>query len=370
MDVDAQIQSKNNETRNSYYNDQRTHPLSLFSWACSAASASFEIPVMLVRNLSFNELRISAPAKVNLYLELLGKRSDGFHELETIMTTVSLLDELSFTANQSGQLRLTVQVVDDKPSSGRLPGGSQRIPTDERNLVIRALLLLRKIQKSNGVRANDEAGAPELGMDVHLLKRIPSSAGLGGASSNAAAALIAGNRLWNLQLSRQQLAEVAAEIGSDVPFFLEGGTAMCRGRGEKIEALEAPAGLSLVIAKPPVGLSTPRVFGQCQVPLQPRASATVMADVRSGRADRVAGSLNNRLQPAAGRLSDEIEKLEEAFSKLPCLGHQMSGSGSSYFGLFRNQRCAAAAAARLSARWPALKIHCVTSLGRSGELTA
>ena len=326
---------------------------------------------MLVRNLSLNQLRISAPAKINLYLELLGKRSDGFHELETIMTTVSLFDQLSFTANQTGQLRLTLKMAarDRYPDPLDKERELELIPTDQRNLVIKALLLLQEIRIESIDKATDrEVTVP--GMEVHLLKRIPSSAGLGGASTNAAAALIAGNILWNMRLTRQQLSDAAAELGSDVPFFLNGGTAMCRGRGEKIAAIQTPVGLPLVIAKPPVGLSTPRVFGQCTVPEQPRSGAAAMADVRSGRADRIASSLLNRLQPAAGRLRSEIEKLKEEFSKLPCLGHQMSGSGSSYFGLFGNQRSAYAAAARLAGRWPALKIHCVTSLGRSGELTA
>lgn len=325
---------------------------------------------MLVRNLSSNQLRILAPAKVNLYLELLGKRPDGFHELETIMTTVSLFDHLSFTANRSGQLRLSVQMAEDGSPVGRGDSSSELIPTDHRNLIIKALILLKKIGSNNSAGESKENEVEAAGMDVQLLKCIPSSAGLGGASSNAAAALIAGNILWNLQLSREQLSEAAAEIGSDVPFFLDGGMAMCRGRGEKIEAIEAPAGLNFVIAKPPAGLSTPSVFGQCQLPDEPSQSTCALAGVQSGRPDQIAGSMLNRLQPAAGRLLNEIGKLEEVFSELPCLGHQMSGSGSSYFGVFRNRRCANAAAARLSAQWPALKIHCVTSLGRSGELTA
>jgi len=323
--------------------------------------------VMLVRNLSSKQLRISAPAKVNLYLELLGKRSDGFHELETIMTTVSLFDQLSFTSNKSGRLRLSIRLADSETAEKHDP---EPIPTDERNLIVKALLLLQRIGNQNVGGESPATNLKVSGMDVQLIKRIPSSAGLGGASSDAAAALIAGNILWNLQLSRPQLIDAATEIGSDVPFFLEGGMAMCRGRGEKITAIETPAGLSFVVAKPPVGLSTPSVFGQCKLPVQARQSDSAMASIQSGRADRIARSLQNRLQPAAGQLLREIGKLEQVFSQLPCLGHQMSGSGSSYFGLFRNQRCARAAAARLSARWPALKIHCVTSLGRYGELTA
>lgn len=325
---------------------------------------------MLVRNLSSNQLRISAPAKVNLYLELLGKRSDGFHELETIMTTVSLFDQLAFTSNQTGQLHLTLEMAENDYSSASRGGDDEQIPTDERNLVIQALIRLQKMVSTNRDGKPTDPKAQTLGMDVHLKKRIPSSAGLGGASSNAAAALVAGNFLWDLRLTRRQLADVAADLGSDVPFFLEGGTAMCRGRGEKISTIKTPAVLSFVVAKPMVGLSTPSVFSHCTVPARPRQSAGALDDVRSGRAVRIAGSLLNRLQPAAGRLVDAIAKLEDEFSALPCLGHQMSGSGSSYFGLFRNQRCARAAAARLSARWPTLKIHCVTSLGRCGELTA
>jgi len=162
-------------------------------------------------------MQISAPAKVNLYLELLGKRSDGFHELETIMTTVSLFDQLSFTANSTGQLELSIHMPESLNHQSAIATAAEPIPTDERNLVIKSLLLLRRLK--------NETDADVRGMDVRLIKRIPSSAGLGGASSNAAAALIAGNALWNLNLSPERLHESAAEIGSDVPFFLEGGMA-------------------------------------------------------------------------------------------------------------------------------------------------
>ncbi len=207
-------------------------------------------------------------------------------------------------------------------------------------------------------------------MDVTLLKRIPSSAGLGGASSNAAAALIAGNLLWNLGLPVASLHAAAAEIGSDVPFFLTGGTAMCRGRGEKISSISCPVGLSIVIAKPPQGLATPDVFGRCELPIRSRQSQPVIAGIESGRQHEIANFMLNRLQPAASGLLDDILLLEKEFADISCLGHQMSGSGSSYFGVFQNQRTARIAVARLSARRPDLEIHCVKSLGRSGALIA
>ena len=325
---------------------------------------------MLVRSLASNVLQIAAPAKINLYLELLGKRSDGFHELETVMTTVSLFDQLSFEPNQTGQLRLSISVADAQfgtSANSKTDSGSESytdpIPTDGRNLVIKSLRKLKELSDTSG-----DSGA--FGMDVQLHKRIPSAAGLGGASSDAAAALIAGNILWKLNLSHARLHDIAAEIGSDVPFFLGCGMAMCRGRGEKIQPIDAPSGLPIVIAKPPAGLSTPRVFGQCELPDRPRQSQLVMEGFQSGSAGRIGDLLLNRLQPAATKLLGDISIIEKEFADLPCLGHQMSGSGSSYFGVFENQRIARRAAAWLSARKPALKIQCVTSLNRTGNLTA
>ena len=322
---------------------------------------------MLVRSLASNVLQIAAPAKINLYLELLGKRPDGFHELETVMTTVSLFDQLSFEANQTGQLRLSIFSADDVQFGSSAKSDCDPIPTDGRNLVIKSLRKLKELHDTSGA-GDSESGT--MGMDVQLRKRIPSAAGLGGASSDAAAALIAGNILWKLKLSNARLHNIAAEIGSDVPFFLEGGMAMCRGRGEKIQPIDAPAGLPIVIAKPPTGLSTPRVFGHCELPVQPHQSELVIEGFRSGSAGRIGGLMLNRLEPAASKLLDDISLLEKEFADLPCLGHQMSGSGSSYFGVFENQRIARRAAAWLSARKPTLKIQCVTGLNRTGILTA
>ena len=311
---------------------------------------------MHIRDLSSTRMLISAPAKVNLYLELLGKRSDGFHEIETIMSTVSLFDQLDFTSNNSGELKLRVQLNDRQ---------SDPVPTGPENLIIKALQCLRDSQDSNVHDAHSD-----LGMNIDLLKRIPSAAGLGGASSDAAAAILAGNALWDLGLSLKQLEIVAAKIGSDVPFFLSGGIAMCRGRGEIIEPIDGPSGLVFVIAKPPASISTPRVYGCCKPAVQPRSSDRVISAMTSGNPHLIAGGLFNRLQAFAGELTDEILHLENAFDDLPCLGHQMSGSGSSYFGLFGDLKTARSSAARLMSRWPALKIHCVTSLNRCHALTA
>lgn len=311
---------------------------------------------MLLQNLSSDRLRIAAPAKVNLYLELLRKRDDGFHEIETIMSTVSLYDQLQFSLNETGEIRLEIHPTD---------AAAEPIPTDHRNLIYRSLELLQRRAFADRGTVNKKRG-----MNVHLLKRIPSAAGLGGASSNAAAALVAGNRLWELGLNRAQVAEIAAEIGSDVPFFLTGGLAMCRGRGEIIETLNAPAGLNFVIAKPPIGLSTPRVYQRCDIDSPRRLSGVIIDSICHGRAQRVGKNLFNRMQTAAAGIAVEIPMLEQAFQHLSCLGHQMSGSGSSYFGLFGDSKTARIAATRLAARWPSLKIHCVKSLNPQPVLTA
>src|SRR5262245_17360065 len=165
-----------------------------------------------------------APAKLNLILDVLGRRADGFHAVETLMVPVRLADSISFTALNPqcditlGEIRLNVGY------GGPLHGlpELQQIPTGSRNLIVRALRLLQ------------ERSGCELGARVELVKRIPAGAGLGGGSSDAATALRLANHAWGIQWSSDRLAELAADIGSDVPFFLYGGAAICRGRGEQV----------------------------------------------------------------------------------------------------------------------------------------
>jgi 4-diphosphocytidyl-2-C-methyl-D-erythritol kinase len=198
-----------------------------------------------------------------------------------------------------------------------------------------------------------------------LVKRIPAAAGLGGASSDAAAALVAANRLWRLGWTREQLTKVAAEIGSDVPFFLSprtsgSGMAICRGRGERIEALAGMPQLHFVLTRPPVGLSTPKVYQHCKVPAHPAAVEPLVAQLRRG--DHRAGQLLvNRLQPAAEELSPWIGRLSALFARFDCIGHQMSGSGSSYFGICRSARQARSLAGRIRAAGFGLTFHATTS---------
>jgi 4-diphosphocytidyl-2-C-methyl-D-erythritol kinase len=185
---------------------------------------------------------------------------------------------------------------------------------------------------------------------MSLVKRIPAAAGLGGASSDAAAALVAANLGWNLGWTRERLMELAAELGSDVPFFLtEVGAAVCRGRGEQIAPLRA-ARLHVVVVRPPVGLSTPQVYRRCRPAAAPASVQNLRQALECGNAAGVARQLANRLQAPAAELTTWIGQLEDEFSRQDCLGHQMSGSGSSYFGICRSARHAQRVASRLRAR--------------------
>ncbi|WP_254511099.1 4-(cytidine 5'-diphospho)-2-C-methyl-D-erythritol kinase [Anatilimnocola floriformis] len=263
-------------------------------------------------------LTLHPPAKVNLTLEILARRPDGFHELETLMLAVSVCDTLICEPTDDSKLHVRCQWA-----AGLLAQSIeiwQPLPATNDNLVWKALERLRI------------AAGVTRGVRVDVIKRIPAQAGLGGASADAAAALLAANAVWQLHWPIERLAEVAAQLGSDVPFFLTGGAAVCRGRGEQIEVVRAPR-CSLVIVRPPTGLSTPAVFKRCQ-PSSPRQAASdMLRDFARGDSAAAARALHNGLQQPAEQLSPWISKLRRAFETTGCLGHQMSGSGSSYFGL-------------------------------------
>ncbi|MEM6331344.1 MAG: 4-(cytidine 5'-diphospho)-2-C-methyl-D-erythritol kinase [Planctomycetota bacterium] len=292
---------------------------------------------------------------MNLYLDVLGRRGDGFHELETLITPISLFDTLRVAPSAAGDPSLTLRVHDLRPPTpgptdgdGPAPGGDP-IPTGSDNLVIRALATLRE-------RLGVSAGAV-----VDLWKRIPSRAGLGGGSSDAAAALHAGQHLWNKRLPPGELAGIAAEIGSDVPALLAAGATVCRGRGERVTPTPLPAGMACVLVQPPVGLGAGQVFSQLEpsdygAPLHDAAGSgqlesrpleRLIAALRGGRLADAAPLMQNRLQAAAERLTPWIDRLRHAMAGLPVAAHQMSGSGSVYFGLCETPKLAGRVAAWL-----------------------
>lgn len=308
-------------------------------------------------------LEVHAPAKLNLFLEILSRRADGFHELETVLSAINLYDTLQLSGDSNG-IRLEAcwaSGFEARRRAARLrsrPTPYDELPAAADNLVLRAAERLR-------ADAGTAAGAV-----IRLIKRIPAAAGLGGASSDAAATLLGLNRLWELNYGIGRLAKIASELGSDIPFFLgrgptfsgqdpsrleQGpfclapGTAICRGRGERVEPVRTGGRLHFVLVRPPEGLSTAAVYGRCRPPRRPQSPAGLLAALRRGDPRGVARELHNRLERPAGELSDWVRRLREEFARLGCLGHQMSGSGTTYFGLVRSGRCARRAASRLRA---------------------
>lgn len=278
---------------------------------------------MIVRDLA-DGVDVLAPAKLNLFLEILGRRPDGYHDIETLMVAVDLHDRLTFTDDPSGAVALR---CDD-------PG----LPTGPDNLVLKA-----------AERLKAATGCPR-GARIELAKAIPAQAGLGGGSSDAAATLLALDRLWNLRTPHHRLEQLAGEIGSDVAFFLQTPAAVCRGRGERVERVALPKALHFVLVCPPFGLSTAHVFRHLTPPERPRPIGPVLDALACDGLAVLGRSLFNRLQPTALTLAPELIRVRDALADL-CPshldGHLMSGSGSAFFGLARDRAAADDAARRL-----------------------
>jgi len=277
---------------------------------------------------------ILAPAKLNLHLEVKGTLSGGFHELETLMVPVRIFDQLRWKAGES--LKLRIRNFESPTRSDRQPRYSV-----ENDLVLRAVRLLAKTAKVEPTGTWD------------LWKRIPMQAGLGGGSSDAAAALVLANHCWGIGQSHQQLAELASEIGSDVPFFLAGGPAICRGRGEQVEHASGLPKMHFVVAKPALGLSTESVFAEFDQMLDKRIKTpsncnSLLEALRRGAIAEAGQWMTNRLESAARRLSPWMERLAVFFERCRCLGHLMTGSGSAYVGVMRSAAQARAVARKLS----------------------
>lgn len=259
--------------------------------------------------------RIDAPAKVNLFLELHRKRTDGFHDLETLIALVELADTLEVEPRADGELRIEC----DEPG----------VPTGPTNLVWKAAEALRR-------RFGVTAGA-----DFRLTKRVPHEAGLGGGSSDAASAIAALNAVWGLNRTVAELVTVAAEVGSDVAAFLYPPACWCTGRGEIVTPVLVGGPLHLVIVKPAVGLSTAAVYKACAVPDAPVDGAAIRAALASGDVMRLASGLHNRLQPPAFALQPAVKGVYDALIQTDPAGVLMSGSGSSVFAVARDAADAA-----------------------------
>ncbi|HVR70317.1 MAG TPA: 4-(cytidine 5'-diphospho)-2-C-methyl-D-erythritol kinase [Vicinamibacteria bacterium] len=263
-------------------------------------------------------VRVRSFAKVNLGLEVLGTREDGYHELRTLFQTIELHDDIVLRARPVG-----VTARCDHPG----------VPSSARNLAVRAAQILRR---HAGIRQ---------GVEIHITKRIPVAGGMGGGSSNAAAVLMALDRVWRLGLGFDGLHALARRLGADVPFFLLGGTALGLARGDEVYPLRRQVQAEVVVVDPGRPVSTARVFARCDESLTPRENGPrifrfVSRDLE-GKADAFR-LLSNDLEPAALEeapdLAGLVRRIRGILVREGALLTSLSGSGSSYFGLFREVR--------------------------------
>ena len=283
-------------------------------------------------------ITLRAPAKLNLSLAVLGRRADGFHELESLLVPVDLADTLSLRTDGPPGIRLVVR------SGGLLatPRGrslARDVPSDATNLVVKAAAALA-------------AGAGvDPALDIELVKRIPSGAGLGGGSSDAAAVLRAAAAAWQLDWPRERLMELAAGIGSDVPWFFADAAALAAGRGERIALVPPLPPLFAVIACPATGLSTAAVYRAC-TPEPERAgeAARLAAMLAAGDLRGALPLLHNSLEAPARSLCGDIDRLLGDLEAAGGLCPRLTGSGSACFTLCHTLNEAQAVAARLAAR--------------------
>ena len=251
-----------------------------------------------------------AYAKLNLTLDVLGKRSDGYHDLQSVMQTISIRDDIEIDIGTSAPWRLECDKDD--------------IPTDERNLAWKAAKVFF-----------DLLNLEPNGITIRITKRIPSGAGLGGGSADAAAVLRALNKHYNSPLSILALAELGASVGSDVPFCVIGGTAMVEGRGERLRKLTDMPDCIFVVCKPDFSISTPELYkkiDEIEIAKRPDNAAMESA-LLAGDLGKIAENLCNVFDPLVTAEHLELNYIKSIFNSYGSAGQQMTGSGSAVFAI-------------------------------------
>lgn len=263
-------------------------------------------------------VRLRTHAKVNLFLRVVGRRPDGYHEIETILHGISFGDDIEVALTDGGGIEVDMELAE---------GVLGEPPTAQENLAYRAAQAL--VGRAGGER----------GVRVRIVKHIPIGAGLGGGSGNAAGIIVALNELWRLSLDRADTLAVAATVGSDVPYCIEGGTALATARGEKLTPLPAPADLHIVLGMSHEGLLTRDVYAAFdEVGPQDAASPSPMTlALGAGNVHEVADLLYNDLEVAAFKLRPRLQDKKEALLAAGALGAAMSGSGPTMFAIAENE---------------------------------
>jgi 4-diphosphocytidyl-2-C-methyl-D-erythritol kinase len=273
------------------------------------------------------KLKFKTPAKINLGLHIHKKREDGFHELETIFQMVSLYDDV--------ELELL-------PSEIRIECDTPGVPADHTNLAFKAASLL---QKSYQVQ--------DRGVSIRLKKKIPFGAGLGGGSGNAAGVLMGLNRLWDLNIEREKLVTLAAELGSDVPFFLKSPCALGIGRGEQLKELKPCPKFQVLLVFPGFPVATSWVYNNLRLKLTKRPNNISILRKNLSLSDIKSLGLNlyNDLEPIVIQRFPEVQSIKDELRAWGALGVLLSGSGSTVFGIFDDSEKALVACAGLSGNW-------------------
>ncbi|MGQ3685773.1 MAG: 4-(cytidine 5'-diphospho)-2-C-methyl-D-erythritol kinase [Candidatus Loosdrechtia sp.] len=258
------------------------------------------------------KITVTAPAKINLFLEILGKRQDGYHEIETVMQEVSLYDYI-FLEDYNERIEFTCS--------------NPKLTTGEDNLVLRAVRLL---QRESGVFR---------GVKIHLDKKIPVGAGLGGGSSDAVATLFGLNKLWQIGYDDKKLISLAAELGSDTAFFAVGSTAVCRGRGEVITPYPLKQKYHYIILYPGYEINTATVYRNFKFDLTKKLKDVnfLLTSLSSGDTEKLGACLYNRLEEVVFRLYPGLGKLKKTLEKLNCGSILLSGSGSALYCLCKGE---------------------------------
>ena len=279
------------------------------------------------------EISVKALAKVNLGLDVVRKREDGYHEVRMIMQTIHLFDRLEIMRNQSGRITMSTNLA--------------FLPTNENNLVYKAAALLK-----------EEFDIGD-GIDVKLHKHIPVAAGMAGGSTDAAAVLYGMNRIFDLGLSKEDLMTRGVKLGADVPYCIMRGTALAEGIGEKLSALPPMVKCPVLIAKPAVSVSTKFVYQNLKLNEQtphPDIDALI-TDIRNSDLDNICADMGNVLETVTIPNYPVIAQIKEQMLKSGAKASMMSGSGPTVFGLFGDEETARRARAEMKASGLAKQVY-------------
>ena len=260
-----------------------------------------------------NSIELKSRAKINLSIDVLGKREDGYHLVEMIMQTIDLYD--------------IIKIKELKCNEIIIKSNSSDIPLDENNIVYKAAKLIKETFNINK------------GIEIFIDKYIPIAAGMAGGSSNAAAVLVGLNKLWNLQLSEEELKSLGFKLGADVPFCIVGNAALAQGVGEELTYIKGLSkDVSILVCKPELFVSTKDVYGGLDLNnLKQRPNNKLLIEyLKDDNIEGVSNNMVNVLETVTSKMHEEINDIEKIMNENKALGSMMSGSGPTVFGIYKN----------------------------------